>query len=134
MFFQLLAILVPILLAFVLRDPLEHDNVFLTNKLHSEGTNSPTRVLLVTAHPDDESLFFAPTVISLLSHKRNGGFKKGATHTEVYSLCLSTGDADGLGKTRQQELVRALDVLGVEEDKRWIVDNPCVYLIRRSII
>jgi N-acetylglucosaminylphosphatidylinositol deacetylase len=124
MFARLLAVLVPILLAFVLRSSFEHDNVFLTHNLQSEG--SPARVLLVTAHPDDESLFFAPTVISLLSHKPNGDLDKDALSAEVYLLCLSTGNADGLGQTRQQEMVRALNVLGIEKGKRWIVDSPCV--------
>jgi N-acetylglucosaminylphosphatidylinositol deacetylase len=37
-------------------------------------------VLLVTAHPDDESMFFAPTLAHVL--------QRGA---EVHILCLSTG-------------------------------------------
>ena len=128
MFGRPLAILFSIILAFILRNPLEHDNVFLTHKFQSTGsTHSLAKVLLVTAHPDDESLFFAPTLISLLSHKRNGDREKGAPYVEVYSLCLSTGNADGLGKTRQQEMLQALDVLGIEEGKRWIVDNPHVH-------
>jgi len=123
---QLLVILFPILLAFVLRTPLEHDNVFLVNKL--QPTHSPTRVLLVIAHPDDESLFFAPTLISLLSHKHAGDIAKSGPYAEVYSLCLSTGNADGLGKIRQQEMAHALDMLGIEKGKRWIVDHPYVHL------
>jgi len=126
MLVRILAVLVPILFALVLRNPLEHDNVFSVNTLlHSESiTPSPARVLIVTAHPDDESLFFAPTLISLLSHKHDGGLENAAPYAEVYTLCLSTGDADGLGKIRQQEMLRALDVLGIQEGKRWIVDNP----------
>ena len=129
MLVRILAVLVPILFALVLRNPLEHENVFSVNTLlHSESiTPSPARVLLVTAHPDDESLFFAPTLISLLSHKHDGGLENAAPYAEVYTLCLSTGDADGLGKIRQQEMLRALDVLGIQEGKRWIVDNPCVH-------
>jgi len=110
MLVRILAVLVPILFALVLRNPLEHDNVFSVNTLlHSEN---------------DESLFFAPTLISLLSHKHDGGLENAAPYAEVYTLCLSTGDADGLGKIRQQEMLRALDVLGIQEGKRWIVDNP----------
>jgi N-acetylglucosaminylphosphatidylinositol deacetylase len=127
MFSRLLAVLVPVFLAFILRTSWEHDTVFFSHKLQPDHgtTHSPARVLLVTAHPDDESLFFAPTLTSLLSHKRK--LDKDVLSAEVYLLCLSTGNADGLGKTRQREMVHALDVLGIEEGKRWIVDSPCVH-------
>lgn len=118
--FRSLAVLIPLFIATVLRNPLEHDNVFSGRGIHS-------RVLLVTAHPDDESLFFAPTVISLLSHKQHiSNLENVAQGAEVYFLCLSAGDADGLGQIRKQELVHSLDVFGIDEDKRWIVDNPYV--------
>eukprot|EP01043_Picozoa_sp_COSAG02_P095334 COSAG02_NODE_31709_length_528_cov_10.728868_1_plen_48_part_10 len=48
----------------------------------------------MTAHPDDESMFFGPALLC-----RHGG-------QQVKLLCLSTGNADGLGETRKQELVR----------------------------
>lgn len=73
------------------------------------------KVLLLTAHPDDECMFFAPTLISLVK-----------ANEDVYSLCLSTGDADGLGEVRTSELRSSLDVLGIGEGKRWIVDHPFV--------
>lgn len=43
--------------------------------------NNCKRVLIVTAHPDDESMFFGPTILSLT--KRNA--------CNVYLLCLSNG-------------------------------------------
>ena len=73
-------------------------------------------ILLVTAHPDDECLFFAPTLLSLLEQPA----------PEVFSLCLSTGNADGLGNIRKDELERSLDVLGIQKVKRWVVDHPFV--------
>jgi len=121
MFAQIL-VFAPILIAFVLRNPLKQDDIF--SKHENSAEESPVKVLLVTAHPDDESLFFAPTLISLLSHKHTGGIKNAGQWAEVYSLCLSTGDSDGLGEIRKQELAGSLDVLGIEEGKRWIVDNP----------
>lgn len=39
------------------------------------------RVLIVTAHPDDESMFFGPTILSLTKR----------TDCTVYLLCLSNG-------------------------------------------
>jgi N-acetylglucosaminylphosphatidylinositol deacetylase len=77
---------------------------------------TPARILLVTAHPDDESFFFAPTLLSLLTRP-----------PLVFSLCLSIGDADGLGAIRKDELASSLDVLGVDESRRWVVDSPCVF-------
>ena len=41
----------------------------------------PGRVLLVTAHPDDETVFFGPTITAL------HGFGQ-----EVFLLCLTTGE------------------------------------------
>ena len=38
------------------------------------------KVLLITAHPDDECMFFAPTIISLTQND-----------VEVFLLCLSEG-------------------------------------------
>lgn len=43
--------------------------------------NNCKRVLIVTAHPDDEAMFFGPTILSLT--KRND--------CDVYLLCLSNG-------------------------------------------
>jgi len=48
----------------------------------SSGVGSwSQRVLLVTAHPDDESMFFAPT-LSLLLHRR----------ADIHLLCLTNGE------------------------------------------
>ncbi|KIK21264.1 hypothetical protein PISMIDRAFT_546970 [Pisolithus microcarpus 441] len=76
--------------------------------------NAP-RILLLTAHPDDECFFFAPTILAL---------QRDFSQPEVYSLCLSTGNADGLGDKRRAELDHSLDILGIDSDKRWVVDHP----------
>ncbi|KAG6813849.1 hypothetical protein H0H92_006793 [Tricholoma furcatifolium] len=70
-------------------------------------------VLLLTAHPDDECMFFAPTIRALTR-----------AQTPVFSLCLSTGDADGLGTIRKDELARSLEVLDIPPHRRWVVDHP----------
>ena len=51
------------------------------------------RVLLVISHPDDESMFFGPTIQAL---------RRAGARTHI--LCLSNGDADGLGAVREKEL------------------------------
>ena len=40
------------------------------------------KILLITAHPDDECMFFAPTIISSTLTKSN---------VEIFLLCLSEG-------------------------------------------
>lgn len=75
-------------------------------------------ILLLTAHPDDECMFFAPTLLGLLD---GTGMDK---RPKLHSLCLSVGNADGLGDVRRHELERSLDVLGVEDRRRWVLDRP----------
>jgi N-acetylglucosaminylphosphatidylinositol deacetylase len=74
-------------------------------------------ILLVTAHPDDECMFFSPTVVSA---KR--------TAAKMHLLCLTSGNADGLGKVRRRELERAAKVLGIDsvhihDDERHLPDS-----------
>lgn len=66
--------------------------------------------LLVIAHPDDECMFFTPTISVL----RELG-------VVVYVLCLSSGNADGLGSRRREELKRSCASMGIESPV--IVDN-----------
>ena len=67
--------------------------------------------LLVTAHPDDETLFFSPALLALCDM------------LELHVLCLSTGNYDGLGAVRSVELLRACAVLGVSAERVEIVDD-----------
>lgn len=65
-----------------------------TNALNSFLLKQPkgATLLLLIAHPDDESMFFLPLIESLKSY-----FK-------INILCFSNGNADGLGKIREKEL------------------------------
>src|ERR1700722_1351462 len=98
--------------------------IVLFNESSHSTFLSSRNVLLVTAHPDDECFFFAPTLLAL----RQGRNSRALT-PELFSLCLSTGDAGGFGETRIEELGRSLDVLGVEKARRWVVDNSCVSIL-----
>ena len=61
-----------------------------------------TIAVFVIAHPDDESMFFLPTICGLQKdHKR-------------WLLCLSNGNYNGLGSTREIELHRAGGYLGFD--------------------
>ncbi|XP_017060732.1 N-acetylglucosaminyl-phosphatidylinositol de-N-acetylase [Drosophila ficusphila] len=63
------------------------------------------RVLLITAHPDDECMFFGPLIYSLT--QRQG--------CQVYILCLSNGNFEHKAKVRRQELWRSCSKLGIPE-------------------
>ena len=67
--------------------------------------------LLVIAHPDDETFFFAPTLLALRDL------------LTLHVLCLSTGNADGLGAVRSKELLRACEALGVPSARVHVVND-----------
>jgi N-acetylglucosaminylphosphatidylinositol deacetylase len=71
-----------------------------------------TRVMVVTAHPDDECMFFSPTVVGLQRRGYN-----------VHVLCLSEGNYDGLGSIRREELVASAGVLGIPIERVAVLDN-----------
>lgn len=68
----------------------------------TEGCIRGKRVLVVIAHPDDECMFFGPTIVNLV--KKN---------VYVYVLCLSEGDYYGDGEIRSQELWKSCAELGL---------------------
>ncbi|XP_060059145.1 N-acetylglucosaminyl-phosphatidylinositol de-N-acetylase isoform X4 [Erinaceus europaeus] len=70
------------------------------------------QALLVTAHPDDEAMFFAPTVLGLtrLGH-------------QVSLLCFSTGNYYNQGENRKKELLQSCDVLGIPPSRVMVIDN-----------
>ncbi|KAJ5568445.1 N-acetylglucosaminyl-phosphatidylinositol de-N-acetylase [Penicillium hetheringtonii] len=74
------------------------------------------RICLLIAHPDDEAMFFAPTVLALTRPELGN-------HLKI--LCLSTGDADGLGNIRKEELKKSALSLGVRDEADvFVVDDP----------
>ncbi|XP_013167538.1 PREDICTED: N-acetylglucosaminyl-phosphatidylinositol de-N-acetylase-like [Papilio xuthus] len=76
------------------------------------GALGAKRVLLVIAHPDDECMFFGPTIFRLC--------EQGA---EVYILCLSNGNYEGKGNIREEELWNACRVLGVPEGNIYLIND-----------
>jgi N-acetylglucosaminylphosphatidylinositol deacetylase len=69
-----------------------------------KDVKNPTRVLFVIAHPDDECMFFGPTVLNFT--KQN--------HCRVYLMCLSTGKNYGMGTVRKHELYKSCQMLGID--------------------
>ncbi|CAE7060355.1 unnamed protein product [Rhizoctonia solani] len=95
--------LVLLLLVYLLRSPVVYPSTF----------DIPSPVLVLTAHPDDECMFFSPTILALKRQEK-----------EVRGLCLSVGNADGLGPTRAQELVSSYRVLGLQSGEVDVLDHP----------
>ncbi|WFD35515.1 N-acetylglucosaminylphosphatidylinositol deacetylase [Malassezia cuniculi] len=85
--------------------------VLLTGGVHAPDGALGKKALVLTAHPDDEAMFFSPTVLS---------------HPHVSALCLSTGNAEGLGGVRATELVASYAALGVPANRVAYVDDPAL--------
>ena len=78
-------------------------------RLKAIGGGEARRVLLVTSHPDDESMFFGPTLLNLCRTR--------AGAENVFLLCMSNGDfRKGQGMARKHELYAACKILGVPEE------------------
>ena len=74
------------------------------------------KIVLLIAHPDDESMFFAPALLRLTEPSMGN-------HVKI--LCLSTGNADGLGDIRRKELESAALTLGIRTaEDVFIMDDP----------
>jgi len=58
------------------------------------------KVMLVISHPDDEAMFFGPTLESLKT-------KNLIPTTKVFCICLSNGNVHGLGQARAKELKKS---------------------------
>ncbi|CAN6482545.1 unnamed protein product [Victoria cruziana] len=92
--------------------PCCNSGVSLVSKQGAEGIEKMRNVLLVIAHPDDESMFFTPTILYLIS----------ARHV-VHILCISTGDAEGKGTLRRNELYQACVLLKVQLQRVKVIDH-----------
>ncbi|KAG8228867.1 hypothetical protein J437_LFUL007603 [Ladona fulva] len=73
------------------------------------------RVLFVTAHPDDECMFFGPAILKLSQR----------SDCELFLLCLSTGFRNkyNQGSLRKNELWDSCDILGIPEGNITVCQN-----------
>lgn len=69
------------------------------------------RVLFVIAHPDDECMFFGPTILNLIKN------------SEVYLLCLSIGNHYKKGHLRKEELYNSCRTLGIPQSNIMVMNN-----------
>ncbi|XP_008569027.1 PREDICTED: N-acetylglucosaminyl-phosphatidylinositol de-N-acetylase [Galeopterus variegatus] len=79
---------------------------------HADLLGAGSRSLLVVAHPDDEAMFFAPTVLGLARLRH-----------QVSLLCFSTGNYYNQGEIRKKELLQSCDVLGIPPSSVMIIDD-----------
>ena len=70
--------------------------------------------LLVVAHPDDECLFFSPSVL----------WASTRAHAATSILVLSSGNHYGLGDLRRTELEGSCEQLGVPKSRCEVLDLP----------
>ncbi|KAK0389897.1 hypothetical protein NLU13_3470 [Sarocladium strictum] len=86
-----------------------------SNGLAPLGLSQAKNVLLVTAHPDDECLFFSPTLLGILDSYPSikGGL-----------LVLSTGNNYGLGDVRNQELKGSCQALRIDPSRCLTQNHP----------
>ncbi|GAM24540.1 hypothetical protein SAMD00019534_077150, partial [Acytostelium subglobosum LB1] len=87
------------------------NNNYTNNTMVQQGVKN-RRILLAIAHPDDECMFFAPTIQSYVNN-----------NDSVYVLCLSNGNAEGLGKIREKELTESCKVMGINGSNVRVVND-----------
>ena len=110
-------------LLILFRKKLHVNKVFMSDVLDAPNTRAEGLgrgkskdkyiAMLVIAHPDDEAMFFIPTLQNL----REQG------NVQLAVLCLSSGNADGLGKVREKELIESCKHLGINSEHVNIVDD-----------
>ena len=86
-------------------------------------------LLLVIAHPDDESLFFAPLLLAFPQKIHILCLSTGITHLlplNTFSFCIFShvGNFYGLGSLRRKELLSAAASFGVSREKILIIEHP----------
>lgn len=107
---SVLAVVVPLFLQWLVAYLVGNDARILPPQL--VNAKNP---LIVTAHPDDECLFFAPSILGVLD--RNKGAMGGL-------LVMSTGNNYGKGETRTQELIESCKALGIYFQRCIAIDHP----------
>jgi len=83
----------------------------MSNSKFNSFLVTKSSILLIIAHPDDEVMFFSPFLTLLTSRSILG------------ILCLSSGNANGLGEIRKKELRKAANIYNIEAKNIHIVDH-----------
>lgn len=86
---------------------------FVSLELPLDLTNSSISLLI--AHPDDEAMFFGPTLSKLSLPEYNNN---------VTIICFSSGNFDGIGHVRKQELLASAQQFNVPASNVRLIDDP----------
>ena len=90
-------------------------NKFLSSIFKHLNPKWKGKILIVIAHPDDECMFYGPSLNQMTKH---------IATSDVYLLCLSNGNYYGLGKIREKELVESCSLFGIRRENVEVVDDP----------
>jgi N-acetylglucosaminylphosphatidylinositol deacetylase len=74
--------------------------------MDTSSPSSSSLYILVIAHPDDECMFFLPTLLH---------FRSVMGSAQVWVVCLSNGNYEGKGSLREMELKTACRIVGVHK-------------------
>ncbi|KAF3910808.1 hypothetical protein ABW20_dc0103399 [Dactylellina cionopaga] len=101
--------LVPIFLAIY--------SYYTLSQISSHESIRNRNIVLLIAHPDDEAMFFAPTIQALTAPSLSN---------TVQIACFSIGDAEGIGSIRKTELLESASLLGVPSVNTSVIvhDHP----------
>ncbi|KAI7936882.1 hypothetical protein MJO28_015781 [Puccinia striiformis f. sp. tritici] len=124
-------------------------NLFQGDWWVSPNLTRADRIMLVIAHPDDECLFFSPTLLNLLSPRyvnrtefNASPLKLNDHNTSIHKnlspkaeqlrlespmghiLSLSSGNAEGLGIKRAREMRASCWAFGISSEHCMVVDHP----------
>ena len=82
-------------------------------KNSSQTTNRKGAILFSIAHPDDESMFFTPTISALVDEGR-----------EIYLQSFSSGNYESKGEVRIKELQQSCSLFGLKKENVFVHDHP----------
>ena len=95
-----------------------------TNKITdiTDMDNVTRRILYVTAHPDDEVMFFSPSILNFVEANNNANTT--GIKYEIHLLCLCNGNSiKGQGPVREKELIKSCKTLGIDTNRVTIIND-----------
>lgn len=95
----------------------------ISSSCHKETLNTSTKtskyILFIIAHPDDETMFFSPTIFSIKELKSK--LERKGINIKLHILCLSNGNFYGQGKIRENEFEKVM--LHMKIDKYKLIND-----------
>ncbi|CAJ0916833.1 14228_t:CDS:2 [Entrophospora sp. SA101] len=109
---MILSLIVSIISTFIIFTTLVYFKISNNiNKINKTNGLKGKTILLLISHPDDECMFFGPTLLNLKSKN------------DIIVLCLSNGNQAGIGEIRTKELEESCLTLGIKRTHVNIENN-----------